>query len=293
MHHANHFYGHADIMARYVGLAEAPPIWGYLQHGWNLHDGFAVGTAFAPGYPKFVWSDTVARRAWATGLRDLVVVGSAFGYLLGLDPPSDLPPSPHAPEGAPARMPLAGSETERSGAIVYPFHGWEGQPVTGGHAAYAQEVREVEGDVPLTACLYWHEFRDAQVRRAYLDRGFRVITHGNRGHMYRGNDIRFLDKQLHELRRHERVVSNRLGSALLYGAATGASIGVYGDPMVLHNDHAVLGGMAKQLRLFPELHQPHVPREIAEAITRTELGLDRLLPAEEIKHLFGWDRDTA
>jgi hypothetical protein len=273
MHHANHFYGHADIMARYVGLAEAPTIWGYLQHGWNLHDGFAVGTAFAPGYKKFVWSDTVARRGWALGLRDYVVVGAPFSYLLALsqDPP----------------------DADRQGTIVYPFHGWEGQNVRGSHSAYAREVRAVEGDVPLTACLYWHEYEDPEVRAAYADNGFRVITHGRRGHMHRGTDTQFLDNQLTELRRHRRVVSNRLGSALLYGAATGASIGVYGDPMVLENDHAVLGGMAKQLRLYPELHQPFVPDDVATAVADAELRLSRLLPPAEIVHLFGWESDLS
>jgi len=286
VHHANHFYGHADIMARYVGMHRAPTIWGYLQHGWNLHDGFAVGTAFAPGYPKFVWSHSVARRAWATGLRDLVVVGAAFSYLLTLPPPADLPIADPLPGEA-------GYGGEPSGAIVYPFHGWEGQNIRGDHTAYAREVREVEGDVPLTVCLYWHEYGDPEVRAAWAGEGFRVITHGGRGHMYRGTDVRFLDKQLAELRRHRRVVSNRLGSALLYGAAVGASIGVYGDPMVLENDHAVLGGMAKQLRLYPELHQPFVPPEHAVAVAEEELGLGRLLPSAEVVHLFGWHEEVA
>ena len=49
MHHGNHFYGHAHVLARYAGLAEVPRIWGYVQHGWNVHDGYAVGTSFAPG----------------------------------------------------------------------------------------------------------------------------------------------------------------------------------------------------------------------------------------------------
>ncbi len=274
-------------MARYVGLASAPRIWGYLQHGWNLHDGFAVGTAFAPGYPKFVWNDTVARRAWASGLRDIVEVGAPFSYLLSLN--SAFEPPGDSPGGAKGYVGEADAR-RRAGAIVYPFHGWEGQNVRGSHTVYAKEVRGVEGDVPLTACLYWHEYADPQVRAAYEGEGFRVITHGPRGHLYRGTDVHFLDKALAELRRHERVVSNRLGSALLYGAATGASIGVYGDPMVLENDHEVLGGMAKQLRLYPDLHQPFVPAETARRVVNHELGLDRLLPREEIAHVFGWDR---
>lgn len=268
MHHANHFYGHAAIMARYAGLAEVPAILGYLQHGWNLHDGFAVGTAFAPGYPKLVWSDVVARRAWAAGLRHLRVVGAPWAYLL--------------------RMEETEPTADRAGTIVYPFHGWEGQEIIGSHAAYASEIRDVEGDVPVTICLYWNEFDLVAVRSAYEAQGFRVITHGQRGHMWRGVDEHFLHRQLAELRRHRRVVSNRLGSALLYGASVGADIGVYGDPMVIAGDHAVLGGMGKQMRLFPELHQPFVPTEVARQVAAAELGQRSLLGPAEVRHAFGW-----
>ena len=43
----------------------------------------------------------------------------------------------------------------------------------------------------------------------------------------------FLDNQLAELRRHRRVASNRLSSAVFYGVAAGCEPAVYGDPMVL------------------------------------------------------------
>ena len=115
MHHANHFYGHAHIMARYVGLEHPPRIWGYLQHGWNMHDGFAVGTVFTPQYPKFVWSEARARRGWAAGLRNYMVVAAPWLYLLELERQKEW---------------LATAEP-RAGTIVYPFHGWEGQQVLG------------------------------------------------------------------------------------------------------------------------------------------------------------------
>ncbi|MGL5818399.1 MAG: hypothetical protein ACRCYR_12605 [Phycicoccus sp.] len=274
MHHANHFYGHADVLARWVGLPEAPRIRGYLQHGWTLHDGFAVGTAFAPGYPKFVWADAVLRRARLAGLGEVHVVGAPFAYLTELH----------------RRAVAAGERTppaRRSGTIVYPFHGWEGQTVRGSHAAYARLVRDTD-EGPWTACLYFTDHANPEIRAAYEDNGFRVITHGSRGYMHRGHDTAFLDRQLAELLTHRRVVSNRMGSALLYGAAVGAGIGVYGDPMVLDNDHAVLGGMAKQLRLHPELHRTVVDDEVAASAARTELGTDRLLDPAELADLVGW-----
>lgn len=274
MHHANVFYGHADVLARYAGVEPGRPIWGYLQHGWNTHDGFAVGHRFVPGVPKLVWSRRVAARGWALGRRDYEVIGSPWAYLLRLRA---------------AEVAAAGPG---EGTIVFPFHGWEGQQVAGDHAAYAEQVRAREGDVPLTMCLYWNDFDDPTVRQAYADRGFRVISLGRRGHMYRGGDRDFLDRELTELLRHRRVVSNRLGSALFYAAAIGREIGVYGDPMVLRGDHAVLGGMARQQRLFPSLHSDQVGDDVAGPIARDELGLDEVLTPAALRTQLGYDVDV-
>lgn len=271
MHVANHYYGHAHIFSRYTGLGWVPPmIWGYLQHGWNIHDGFAVGTEFQPGVRKFVWSDAVLRRGWAMGQRDYHVIGSAWGYLLEV----------RKDEPAPAK---------REGTIFYPFHGWEGQKVLGDHRDLLRTLQEVETG-PLTVCLYWTEHRDESIRRIYEDAGCRVITHGQRGYAYRGTTRRFLDNQLEELRAHERVVSNRLGSAILYGASVGCEVGVYGDPMVLENDHAVYGGLERQRRNWPDLYGEKVDRDIAAEIAHVELGLDKLRSPGEIMDLFGWTR---
>jgi hypothetical protein len=267
MHAANHFYGHAHIMARYADLPRPFMIWGYLQHGWNLLDGFAVGTRIVPGVPLFVWSDAVARRGWAMGRRDYRVIGSAWAYLLDLEP---------QPETA-----------QREGTIFYPFHGWEGQEVTGDHQQMLKTLQEVE-EGPITVCLYWNEHRVPAIREVYEKAGCRVISHGLRGFNYAGTDERFLYKQLAELRAHRRVVSNRLSSAIFYGASVGCEVGVYGDPMVLQDEHPAFGGVQRQERLWPELHQERVPQELIETVTAQELGLGHVRSPEEIRELFRW-----
>jgi hypothetical protein len=271
MHHGNHFYGHAHVLARYAGLAEVPRIWGYLQHGWNVHDGYAVGTDFAPGFAKYVWSDAPRRRGWATGLRNYVVVGSPWAYLLELK----------------QQKAWEQSEPKREGTIVYPFHGWEQQSIIGSHDTYVAQIKARE-EGPITVCLYWNEFRIPEVRRSYEKAGFRVISHGYRGYLWKGTDTNFLDKQLAELRSHKRLVSNRLTTAIFYGASVGCDVGVYGDPMVLEAERAVLGGMARQKRLWPELHSPNIPRDAAEHHARIELGTDRLLSKIELIEALGW-----
>ena len=148
MHAANHFYGHAQVFADYAGVEFPMLIDGYLQHGWNLHDGFAVGTDVVPGAKLFVWSEAVARRGWAMGRRSYHVIGSAWAYLLAME--------------AAARHRLAGS----GGHDLLPLPRLGGP---GGHRRpppMLARLQEVETG-PITVCLYWVEHRDPAIRAVY------------------------------------------------------------------------------------------------------------------------------
>jgi hypothetical protein len=271
MHHANYYYGHADVLARYCGLAEPmhpPRIRGYLQHGWNIGDGLAPGVPFVEGSPLLVWSEQTRRRAWSQGRRDVVVVGSPFAYLLELD---------KAPR----------TELPRAGTIFYPFHGWEGQEVRGDHQRQIDELRAHEPG-PITVCLYWNEHRVRSVRRLYEKAGFRVICHGYRGFWWRDQDREFLSRQLTELRRHRRVVSNRLCSAIWYGLLAGCQAAVYGDPMVLGNADLTFGGEPRLHRQWPEVYGYDPDPVAAREIARSELGADALAHPDELRAHLGW-----
>ena len=128
MHHGNHYYGHAQVLAGYCGLDpdDPPRIQGYLQHGWNVMDGLGGGTPYAPGSPIFVWSERTRRRAWSMGRPLATVTGAPFLYLLRSE-------SDRADEG------------EREGTIWYPFHGWEGQRVSGDHLRLIDTQRSERG----------------------------------------------------------------------------------------------------------------------------------------------------
>ncbi|WP_250002354.1 hypothetical protein [Actinoplanes sp. M2I2] len=267
MHHANHFYGHAHILAEYCGLdPEHPPrIDGYVQHGWNVVDGLGLGTPYVPGRPIFVYSERTRRRAWSMGRRQATVVGAPFLYLLAMRPePADAPP--------------------REGTIFYPFHGWERQHVLGDHQRQVDEILETE-DGPVTFCLYWNEYRDDTVRSAYEKYG-RVVCHGYRGRQWRDTDRHFLDKQLAEMRRHRRVASNRLSSAVFHGVAAGCEPAVYGDPMQLDKEDTPTAERIR--REWPELHGKHLDGPVARASALSELGDGSLASPAELRAMLGW-----
>ncbi|GAA2596409.1 hypothetical protein GCM10010435_89490 [Winogradskya consettensis] len=267
MHHANHFYGHAHVLAEYCGLNpdDPPRIDGYLQHGWNVVDGLGAGTPYVSGRPIFVWSEQTRRRARSMGRRYATVVGAPFLYLREMASPA---PSPE----------------EREGTIYYPFHGWEGQHIAGDHQRLIDEIIETE-DGPVTFCLYWHEYQDERTRRRYEKAG-RVICHGYRGLRWRDTDTKFLHNQLGELRRHRRVASNRLSSAVLYGASVGCEPAVYGDPMHLAGEETTIAQRIR--RQWPELHGKFPDPSAAVESALAELGADVLASPDELRVTLGW-----
>jgi hypothetical protein len=271
VHHGNHFYGHAHLLARYCGLDEhhPPRINGFLQHGWNIGDGLAPGAPYAERAPIYLWSEQTRRRAWSVGHRNTVVVGAPWVYLLTMEPPAET------------------VEAARTGTIWYPFHGWEQQEVEGDHGRLIDEIRATEPG-PVTVCLYWQEYRTTPVRRRYERAGFRVVCHGYRGRWWRNTEERFLYNQLAELRRHRRVASNRLSTALWYGILAGCEPAVYGDPMVLQGEDPRFGGVARIRRQWPELHGPAVDRATAEQVARAELGVAHRWEPAALREVFGW-----
>ncbi len=272
MHSHNDWYGHVRLLARYAGqpTGRPPRIWGYLQHGWNVHNGFGARTPMAPGMPRLVWSDGPRRRGWDAGEYGYRVIGAPWAYLLRLEP----------------RLGVV-SERRRRGTIFYPFHGFEKQVVFGDHVRLAAEIRSHETP-PITVCLYWLDFQVRQIREAYERAGYRVICHGYRGGRNRAGDRAFLTRQLVELRRHRRVASNRLSTAILYGASVGCAVGIYGDEMLIEDEHPIYGGNARIRRLWPQMHGVDVPVTVAAEFAATELGLAHVASPAELADICGW-----
>jgi hypothetical protein len=153
------------------------------------------------------------------------------------------------------------------------------------------EIKETEPG-PVTISLYYTEYERREIRRVYEKAGFDVICFGRRGWNYEGTDRRFLYKQLEAFRRHKRVASNRLATAIFYGVSVGCEPAVYGDPMELAGENPLFGGVQRITRLWPEMLGKQVDLKTAREITDVELGRDWLMPPEEMRMLFDWrERD--
>lgn len=272
MDHTNHWYGHAHILAEYCGFdpADPPPIRGVIQHGWTFVHGLGYGHINDRSFTKLVWNDRCRRRGQVIGWRDFAVIGAPFNYLVDLKK-----------EEAP--------QVEPKGTIFYPFHGTvDYETVAGRHDELIEHVRSVETG-PVTACLYYVEYDDPEIRKHYEDAGFRVITHGRRGNQWKGTDRLFLHRQLAELKRHRRIISNRLTTAVFYGASVGLDAGVYGDPMQFVGGKSGFDGTHLLDALYPEMVGEHLDMDAVRETTRLELGTDYLLSPDELRYTLGWD----
>lgn len=267
MHHHNHYYGHSHILARYCGLPHVHPprIRGYLQHGWNVGDGWNPQHEFFDGAWRWTWSDAPRRRGHILGRRNYHAIGAPWLYLLEQEPDLGFVP-----------------ESEREGTLWFLFHGWEGGKIEGDHKRLIDEIRETEPG-PVTFSLYYTEYERPEIRRAYLDAGFDVVSFGKRGFSYEGTDRKFLFKQLEALRRHKRVAGNRLATAMFYGASVGCDVAVYGDPMTMGGEDPLFGGNARVQRLWPELHGKDIDQAVAREIVSEELGVPWLMPPHELR----------
>lgn len=264
------FYGHRTILARWCAVPDGLPIWAHLQHGWNPSAGF--GTKYVPELgntetldprlPALVWTERNGRTAREAGVPKVEVVGAPFAYLDAL-----LGDDAGRPQG--------------EGTIAYPLHAGHGRPGRRGEAEYVEALRARE-DGPVTVCLYWREEAQPEVRRAYLDAGFRVVCHGGR------EDPLFLHRQREALLAHRRVVTNRVSTALWYGALMGREIEVYGPHFGSGDEREEAWWAEREPLWWPEVLDRAVSGADAVALGRRELGVDHMRPPEELAALLGW-----
>jgi hypothetical protein len=84
------------------------------------------------------------------------------------------------------------------------------------------------------------------------------------------------------------VASNRLGSAILYGATVGCAPAVYGDPMRLAGEDRADADRIR--RQWAELHGVTPDPAVAAEVAAAELGVDSVAAPAELRELLGWAR---
>jgi hypothetical protein len=263
VHPENHYYGHSRLLAEAAFGPGAPAIVdGQIQHGWSLGHGFGARHRQVPWLRRLGWGERTAREATLDRIPQVTLIGAPFTYLAAAHGIDHDTPKP-------------------TGTVVYPYHSTEVLSVTGSHERLADEIAEREHGRRVTIVLYFAD-RTPATERLYAARGFDIVGHGHR------SDPEFLHRQLAVLAAHDRIVSNRVGTALWYGAHLGLEAEVYGpwfrddclgsfDRRVEEVEHA----------LWPDLFAGPVAGPQAAVLADAELGVAHRRPDEELAELIG------
>jgi len=255
VHRENRFYGHDRALVEAAfGSGARGPVRGQIQHGWSVGHGFGPAHRGSAWLPRLGWGERTGREARAAGLRHVTLIGAPFLYL---------PPAP-AEQGPRPRA-----------TIAYPFHGTEKHGLHGSHDRLAAEIAERETG-PVTVCLYFADQSPATVS-AYERHGFTVISHGHR------LDPGFLARQRAVLAAHDRVVTNRIGTAFWYGAVLGLEAEVYGPYFGLDSLGSVDARLERfQAETWPEFLAGPVGPDRARDVAGEELGAAHVRDPEEL-----------
>ncbi|OFI39818.1 hypothetical protein BIU82_01870 [Arthrobacter sp. SW1] len=272
----NHYYGHSAVFALYCGAKRLRHVSGLIQHGWTVSSPvtaqFGDFADWGPKRRRLSWTST--SRGWSPedpgnffpdGTPMLDAVGAPYLYLLDAARRT----------GA---VPQRGEKT-----LVLPLHGTALLKVDGDHAAYARLVREREGAA--TVCLHIDDLHNDEIMSAWSGAGHEIVSAGDR------RDPRFIGRILWMMSAAPRVVSNRLSTAIMYAAASGAEVEVYGPDFKLgHNAAADPGRVMRDF--WPEFYEPSTPQSVFREIAEAELGRGDMRSPEELRRLLGWDSTT-
>jgi hypothetical protein len=267
MNPANSYYGNTLPLAWWVGLATPPPVWGTLQHAWMEDLPFQEFDVQSRRWPFLAYSERNRAEAvtWAVGAFDVVAIGDPFLYLAAL-------------LGGPVRR--VGSSPLRT--IAYPTHHDGSDETIPRHDELAEAYLEAEGP-DLTVCLHWREHSNARLRAVYEQRGFEVLCHGL------ASDRLFLVRQHATLLRHDRVISNHIGTAMLHGGVLGLQMEITGPPFDKYDPWTTAADMrAREQERWPELFDGGTAGEQSIALANEELGAEHVRPPEELAVVLGW-----
>jgi hypothetical protein len=256
----NRFYGHAELLLSYCGLASRTRIPVRLQHGWQPGLGMRPQDMAQPG-PKIVWSSRNLARAGEAGYEGAIAIGAPWLYM-----PATLDPGPDAPRSV----------------LVVPFHGWEKQRLVGSMDAYARELAQLEarGFGPITVCLYWFEYDQPALREVFERQGFATTTMGARN-----DNPAFLQRQRELIRRHAYVSSNRVSTASFYALDAGRPFFLYGPRAGLSATDDASGEQFDRWQRgeFPELLEPRDACQVA--LGAYELGAEHKRTPAQLREL--------
>ena len=287
-------YGHREILLAYARNADSSPstraiLSAGLQHGWagdaNI---WRVRHRNLTPAPRYVWEKRFENDLPKSTKN--IAIGAPWLYLLNLL---------GIEKGIEYRLKNC---SEKKEFLIFPGHNmWNtNKPLTD----QANEFYEITKGKSATVCLYWIDFLQPRIRRAYEELGFKIECVGflgNPTHSIQSNIGRseFLLELVELMLNHETILADEFSSGVLYGASIGLKIMFIDDYRTKEHDEILskdrdgsyLGFYATASEwlenCFPEIYSTRDSGKKFIDFSYQELGADSLLTQSELSEI-GW-----
>jgi len=207
-------YGHREILLVNNRLPQNCIFKASIQHGWyhGLENPRKVRNRFFQAYPELYWNQRVVEHKASLGFQQAYAIGSPWSHLLqfvGIE----LNDSRLIRE-------LNFAE-EPNSTLYFPTHSFHG--IKSYLNADIRHVREITNSKQVVVCLFWIDFIDPFIRKAYQAQDCEVICVGYRGSSGFeipwapvGGRLLFLPNLLETILRYKNIVVQDVGTAFWY-----------------------------------------------------------------------------
>lgn len=201
----NEAYGYATILKQYSGYLMDRSIEAVIPHGVYLDASLMIKSELLAPVPVVLNYPAFRARAWEG--HDKIVVASASPFLYALRLFRErFKPRP-----------------DSCGTLFFPAHTIEGTRTTARWEKVAAELLGLDPEFqPVTVCIRTGDYTQG-AHLAFARAGLRIVSAGNAA------DPQFIYRWLHLLSDHRYVVSNDVGSAVLFATAAGVPVRLLRD----------------------------------------------------------------
>ena len=183
----NDWYGHKKVLLKYCNIKRNLPIYGTLQHGYNVD--YKSNKRFkASKYLKnawyYSWNNFLAKNKKIKA----VPIGSPFIYLDILNKDKNY---------------------KQKGTLVFPSHSNPEYPQTVDHIRLIKFTKK-NFIKPHKVSLYYTDFLNPNIVKIYKKNGFKILCNGHRG------DQNFLNKVYKNISQSEFILCTDFGTPTFY-----------------------------------------------------------------------------
>ena len=261
----NNWYGHREILLRYLGIKDKK-IFASIQHGWRSLF-LSTPNYKNKKYPVLLWSNSYVKDSNKKN-KNVYTVGAPFLYLCEI-----------------LKIRKNNKKintTIPKGTLIFPSHSSQDFKQETNHNLLIKNIEE-KFKGPYTICFYYYDLNLKDVA-IYKEKKWRVVC------CTRGRTDKYaLYRQYIEINKHNTIVCGEFNSALFYGMylKKNTSITIESNKRISFYNEEDKHQFDSYMKIYPELGNSFLSADKGYDLGKKELGFDYMKNKEDLKKILG------